>query len=104
MIDKGECDKGYIWNPPSCECKCYKSCDFSGYLDFKNCMCKERLVDKLSEECTENIDEKRQAEKNSTDCKHNSGTLDIMLLSILFTVNIGIRRTWWTYECQKSNK
>ena len=56
-------------------------------------MCKERLVDKLSEECTENIDETRQAEKNSTDCKHNSGTLDIMLSSILFTVNIGIRRT-----------
>ena len=27
LIDKGECDKGFIWNPSNCECECYKSCD-----------------------------------------------------------------------------
>ena len=35
--DKGACDKGFIWNPSNCECKYYKSCDFSEYLNYKNC-------------------------------------------------------------------
>ena len=37
LNDKGVCDKGFIWNPGNCECECYKCCDFSEYLDYKNC-------------------------------------------------------------------
>ena len=58
LIDKGVCDKGYIWNPSNCECECDKSCDVGEYLDYKNCKCRKKLVDKLFEECPENIDEK----------------------------------------------
>ena len=29
MIDKGLCDKGFIWNASNCDCECYTSCDFS---------------------------------------------------------------------------
>ena len=95
LIDKGVCDKGFIWNPSNCECECYKSCDFSEYLDYKNCECKKILVNKLverssAEECTENIEETRLVEINSTECKHNSCRLYIVLSSIVFTVNIGI--------------
>ena len=59
LIDKGVCvcDKGYAWNPSNCECECDKSCDVGEYLDYKNCTCKKRLVDKLVEECNETIDE-----------------------------------------------
>ena len=66
LIDKGVSDKGFIWNPSNCERECYKSCDFSEYLDYKNCKCKKRLVDKLAEECAEDIDEIRLVEINST--------------------------------------
>ena len=59
LIDKGICDKGFNWNPSNCECECDKSCDVGEYLDYKNCKCRKRLVDKLVEECNENIDEKR---------------------------------------------
>ena len=97
LIDKGVCDKGFIWNPSNCECECYKSCDISECLDYKNCKCKKRLVDKLVGECTENINETRLVEINSTECnsfeikcKHNSCTLNIVLFSILFTINVGI--------------
>ena len=62
LIDKGVCDKGFIWNPSNCKCECCKSCDLSEYLDYKNCKCKRRLVDKLAEECTENIEETRLVE------------------------------------------
>ena len=85
LIDKGVCDKGIIWYPSNCECECYKSCDFSEYLDYENCKCKKRLVDKLAEECTKNIQETRLVKINSTECnsvenkcKYNSWALYIV--------------------------
>ena len=90
MIDKGVCDKRFVWNPSNCECECYKSCDFSECLDFKNYKCKKKLVHKLAEECTENIEETGLVEITSTECKHNSCTLHIVLFSITVTVNTGI--------------
>ena len=36
--------------------ECYKFCDVGEYLDYKNCKCRKRLVDKLVEECSENVD------------------------------------------------
>ena len=50
------CDKGFFWNPSNCECECDKLCDIGKYLDYKNCNCRNKLVDKLLEECSENID------------------------------------------------
>ena len=55
---KGMCYKGFNWNPSNCECEYDKSFDVGEYLDYKNCTCRKRLVDKLVEECRENIDEK----------------------------------------------
>ena len=57
MIDIGVYDKGFIWNPSNCKCECDKSCDVGEYLDYENCKCRKKLVDKLVKECTENIDE-----------------------------------------------
>ena len=55
---KKKCDKGFFWNPSNCECECGKSCNVGEYLDYANCKCRIRLIDKLFEECSENIDEK----------------------------------------------
>ena len=62
MIDEGVCDKGCAWNPSNCECECDKSCDVGEYLDYENCKCRKKLVDKLVEECGENIDEAKLTE------------------------------------------
>ena len=51
LIDKGICDKGYIWNTSNCQCECDKSCGIGEYLDCKNCVCRNSIVDKLVEEC-----------------------------------------------------
>ena len=32
LIDKGICDKEFIWNPSNVDCECDKSCD----ADYKN--------------------------------------------------------------------
>ena len=58
MIDKGICDKGFIWNPSNCEWECDKSYDVGEYLDYANSECRKRLIDKLVEKCSEKIDEK----------------------------------------------
>ena len=52
LIDKGVCDKGFIWNPSNCECECDKSCDVREYLDYENYKCRKKLVDKLTQPCT----------------------------------------------------
>ena len=62
LIDKGLYDKGFIWNRSNCECECDKSCDFGEYLDYENCKCRKKLVDKLIDECTETIEEVKLAE------------------------------------------
>ena len=56
MIDKGICDKGFIWNISNCESECDKSCDIVEYLDYEKCKCRKRLIDKSVKECSENID------------------------------------------------
>ena len=55
LIEKEMCNKGFIWNPCNCECECDKSCDIEEYLDYKNCMCRKRIIDKLVKECSESI-------------------------------------------------
>ena len=54
LIDLGICDKGFIWNPSNCECD--KSCDIGEYLDYENCKCRKKIIDKLIDECTETIE------------------------------------------------
>ena len=92
------CDKGFIWNPSNGECECDKSCNVGEYLDYENCKSRKKLVDKLVEECTENIDEVKIAECISVENIHkcSSCTLYIVLFSILFTINVGIG-TYFVY-------
>ena len=51
------CAKGYTWNPSTCECQCDTWCKLGQYLDHKNCVCKNKLVGRLNEECTSIINE-----------------------------------------------
>ena len=45
LIDKGICEKGYIWNPSSCHFECDKPCRIGEYLDYESSVCKNTLVD-----------------------------------------------------------
>ena len=60
-------------------------------LDYENFKCRKKLVDKLVEECTENTDEVKMIKITLAEheCKF-SCTLDIALISVIFTINIGI--------------
>ena len=94
LIDKGVCDKGFLWNPSNCECEYDKSCDVGEYLDYENCNCRKKIVDKLVEECTKTVEEVKLAKitlaENENKHKYSLCTLYIVLFSVLFTINIGI--------------
>ena len=100
--------KGSIWNPSNCECEYDKSCDVSEYLDYKNCKCRKKLVDKLVEECTENIDEVKIAEmalfKYGNECVC-SYTICVVLAVIASTIAISIEiGVYLPYKHMNHNK
>ena len=63
-------------------------------LDYENCKCKKKIVDKLDEERTENIDKLKIAGmvlfQHESRLRCSSYTLYIALFSILFTINAEI--------------
>ena len=97
MIDKKKCDKGFIWNPRNCECECEcdKSCDIREYLDYG---CRKKLIDKLVEECSENIDGNKiiyNETVNDYGKVCNSCTICMVLFVIAFLITIGISSAYF---------
>ena len=87
LIDKGMCDKGFIWN--------LNNCDVGEYLDYKNCKCRKSLVDKLVEECSENVDGNKMIYNGTIPLNDygkisNSCTVYIVLLVMFLVVSISI--------------
>ena len=102
MVDKGVYDKGYIWNLSNCECEYDKSFDVGEYLDYKNCKCRKKLVNKLVEECNEIIEEVKTVSENKTKC--SSCILYLVLFSTFFTINAGITTYFVYYKYMNHNK
>ena len=94
MINKGICDIGVIWNHSNWEYEWDKTCDVGEYLK-----CRKKLVDKLVEECTQNIDEVKIAGmdlfKRGNGCK-SSCAIYVVLIAIVFTISMGIG-TYFVY-------
>ena len=86
------CTKGYTWNPSTCECQCDTWCKPGQYLDHKNCVCKNKLIGKLIEECTSIINETMMNNNNydnDNDNDYNAITyVFIGLFSLLLLVTI----------------
>ena len=56
LVSKLVCDKEYIWSPSTCACESDKYCEVGQYLDYKNCVCRKKLIDDLIEQCTSLLD------------------------------------------------
>ena len=101
LIDKGICGKGFIWNPSNCECECDKACDVGEYLDYENCKCRKKLVDKLVDGCTETVKDMKLAKitfaENENSYKCTSCTVYTVLFWIFFTVNVSGIGVYFVY-------
>ena len=87
LIDKGICDKRFAWNPSNCQSECDKSCGIGEYLDYKTCVCRNTLIDKLVEECTKNNDNFQTLNTiSSHDCA--SCMLHVVLFAVFLTTGV----------------
>ena len=75
------CAKGYTWNPSTCECQCDTWCKPGQYLDHKNCVCKNKLVGRLNEECTRVINETMI--KNKDNITNNNTYLILFIIFLI---------------------
>ena len=90
LINKGVCDKGYVWNPSNRKSESDKSCNIGEYIDYSSCKCRKKLIDPLVEECTENIDETKLVKvtvenKNKDRCR--SYVVYMVLFWIFFVIS-----------------
>ena len=94
LIHEEVCHKGFIWNASKYVCECNTMCDIGEYLDYENCKCRKRLVDKIVDECTETIEEVKLAKislaENESADKCSSCAVYIVLMILVFTVFTGI--------------
>ena len=92
------CVKGYMWNPSTCECQCDKWCKQGQYLDHKNYVCKNKLIGRLTEECTRVINETMI---NNKDNITNNNTY--LILFIMFLIGFIVFLIGFIYYCRRSN-
>ena len=78
------CDKGFIWNPSNCECECDISCDIGEYLDYEKCKCRKRLIDKLVNECTKNVEEVKPAIITLAENENSYKCSSFIMYTVLF--------------------
>ena len=106
LIDKGVCDKGSIWNTSNCECECDKSCNIGEHLDYENCKCGKRLIDKLVEECTKNVEKVKIARmalfehENESVCSY---IIFVVLTVIALTISIRFG-AYFAYKYMNRNR
>ena len=85
------------------------NCDFSEYLDYQNCKCRKKLVDRLIDECTETIEEVKLAEiiifENENENKYGSYKVYVVLMIVVFKIFIGITFyfAYYNWSSIKSN-
>ena len=77
LVSKLACDKGYMWNPSTCSCECDRYCETGQYLDYKNCVCRKKIIDDLTEHCTSIVD---------MDIKNNTLSKKSIFYFVLFIV------------------
>ena len=82
------CAKGYMWNPSNCTCECEMWCKPGQYLDRKNCVCKNKLVGRVIEECTNVINETMINNKDNIANDNTITNIFIGLFSVLLFVGI----------------
>ena len=77
-----DCDIGYAWNPSTCECQCDTWYKPGQYLDHKNCVCKNKLVGRVIEECTSIINETMMNNNDNND--NNNGNNFYRIMAYVF--------------------
>ena len=93
------CTKWYMWNPSTCPCDCGMWCKPLQYLDYKNCICKNKLIGKVIEECTSVINETMINNKDNITNNNNT----YLILFIVLLIGFILFLIGFIYYCRRSN-
>ena len=78
------CTKGYTWSLSICECQCDTWCKPGQYLDHKNCVCKNKLIDRLIEEFTSIINETMMNNDNYDNVNNYYSVMAYVFIGLFF--------------------
>ena len=81
-------NKGYMWNPSTCAGECETWCKPDQYLDYKKCVCKNKLIGKVISDCTSLINETMINNKMSITNDDTTESIFIGLFSVLLFIGI----------------
>ena len=91
-----------MWNPSTCSCECDRYCETGQYLDYKNCICKKKIVDDLIEQCTSIVG--MDIKNNTLSKKNNESSSNIyFILFIVFLVLFILFLVGFIYYWRKDN-
>ena len=80
-----------MWNPSTFECQCDMWCKPGQYLDHKNCVCKNKLIGRVIEECTSIINETMMNNDNDNTAWFNTITYFFIGLFLITLVIFFLR-------------
>ena len=83
LINKLACDKEYMWNPSTCSCECEIYYETGQYLDYKNCVCRKKIIDDLIEQCTSIVD--MNIKNNTLLKKSDESSSNIYFIYLIFS-------------------
>ena len=81
-----------MWNPSNCECQCDMWCKPGQYLNHKNCVCKNKLIGRVIEECTSIINETMMSNDNNNNNNNNTTWFNAItyVFIVLFLITLAI--------------
>ena len=91
--------EGFMWNPSTCECQCDKWCKSGQYLDHKNCICKNKLIGRVIEQCTSVINETMINNKGNITNNNNT----YLILFIVFLIGFIVFLIGFIYYYCRNN-
>ena len=92
-----------MWNLSTCSCECDRYCETGQYLDYKNCVCRKKIIEGLIEQCTSIVD--MDIKSNTLSKKSNESASNIyFVLFIVFLVLFILFLVVFIYYCCKNNK
>ena len=98
------CNKGYMWNPSTCACESDMWYKPGQYLDYKNCVCKNKLIGRIISECTSLVNETMMNNKMSITNDDTTTNIFIGLLSGLMFAGITCFCVYAYFKCIKGKK
>ena len=77
-----------MWNPRTCECQCDMWFKSGQHLDYKKCVCKNKLIGRVIAEYTSLINETMMNNRDNEDNDNTITNIFIGLFSVLLFVGI----------------